>query len=106
MNFSQMMDQRPLAFDENVPRQVALDAGSRLGFDSDGLLPTRTSFAKKWIGGGSRSRRLIGPEFLHRFTNWSQSALIISKCRESARFGAATEPDMHGSTSCHITFER
>jgi hypothetical protein len=40
MNYSQMKDERLLAFYENVRQQVALDAGSRF------------RFAAKWTGGG------------------------------------------------------
>jgi hypothetical protein len=37
MNFSQMKDQRLLAFYENVRQQVALDTGSRYRFAGDGV---------------------------------------------------------------------
>jgi hypothetical protein len=37
MNFSQMKDERLLAFYENVRQQVALDAGSRYRFAGDGV---------------------------------------------------------------------
>ena len=37
MNFSQMKDERLLAFYENVRQQVALDAGSRYCFAGDGV---------------------------------------------------------------------
>jgi hypothetical protein len=37
MNYSQMKDERLLAFYENVRRQVAMDAGSRYRFAGDGV---------------------------------------------------------------------
>jgi hypothetical protein len=37
MNYSQMKDERLLAFYENVRRLVALDAGSRYRFSGDGV---------------------------------------------------------------------
>jgi hypothetical protein len=37
MNFSQMKDERLLAFYENVRQQVALDAGSHYRFAGDGV---------------------------------------------------------------------
>ena len=37
MNFSQMKDERLLAFYENVRQQVVLDAGSRYHFAGDGV---------------------------------------------------------------------
>jgi len=37
MNFSQMKDERLLAFYENVRQQVALNAGSRYPFAGDGV---------------------------------------------------------------------
>jgi hypothetical protein len=37
MNFSQMKDERLLAFYENVRQQVALDAGGRYRFAGDGV---------------------------------------------------------------------
>jgi len=37
MNYSQMKDERLLAFYENVRRQVALDAGSGYRFAGDGV---------------------------------------------------------------------
>lgn len=37
MKFSQMKDERLLAFYENVRQQVALDAGSRYHFAGDGV---------------------------------------------------------------------
>jgi hypothetical protein len=41
MNFSQMKDERLLAFYENVRHQVALDAGSRYRFAGDGVRALR-----------------------------------------------------------------
>jgi hypothetical protein len=37
MNYSQMKDERLLAFYDNVRRQVALDSGSRYRFAGDGV---------------------------------------------------------------------
>ena len=37
MDYSQMKDERLLAFYENVRQQVVLDAGSRYRFASDGV---------------------------------------------------------------------
>jgi hypothetical protein len=37
MNYSQMKDERLLAFYENVRRQVAMDAGSRYRIAGDGV---------------------------------------------------------------------
>ena len=37
MNYSQMKDERLLAFYENVREQVVLDAGSRYRFAGDGV---------------------------------------------------------------------
>ena len=37
MNFSQMKDERLLAFYENIRQQVALDSGSRDNFAGDNL---------------------------------------------------------------------
>jgi hypothetical protein len=37
MNFSQMKDERLLAFYENVRQQVALDSGSRYRFAGEGV---------------------------------------------------------------------
>lgn len=37
MNYSQMKDERLLAFYENVRRQVALDSGSRYRFAGEGV---------------------------------------------------------------------
>jgi hypothetical protein len=37
MNYSQMKDERLLAFYENVRQHVALDAGSRYRFAGDGV---------------------------------------------------------------------
>lgn len=60
MNYSQMKDERLLAFYENVRQHVALDAGSRYRFAGDGVRAyARISFAKKWTDGGLGSRPLI-----------------------------------------------
>jgi hypothetical protein len=60
MIYSQMKDERLLAFYENVRQQVALDAGSRYRFAGDGVRAYADCFAKKWTDGGLGSRPLIG----------------------------------------------
>jgi hypothetical protein len=49
MNYSQMKDERLLAFYEHVRQQVALDAGSRYRF---GSAPMRINSAKKRTSDG------------------------------------------------------
>jgi hypothetical protein len=60
MNYSQMKDERLLAFYEHVRQQVALDVGSHYRLLAMGSAPMRIISAKKWTSDGLSSRQLIG----------------------------------------------